>query len=248
MTSPISATHTPNTAWRRVAQALQQRICSGQLEAGQRLDTEAALAQAHGVNRHTVRRALTDLQERGLVRSVRGSGTYVQAFAIEMALGRRTSHRESLRQAGLRGEIHILSEQRLRATAEVADALGVERRSRVLCLRTLGLTHDQVLHVGERYFPLPRFGALPHEVKLSGSISLGFVACGVSQYHRASSQVAAQIPPEEIANALQQNPQRPALMVLSLNVDGSKQPIEYAKTWFAGDRVTLNIQFDEESP
>src|SRR5919197_299343 len=37
------------------------------------------IAETYRVNRHTVRRALATLAERGLVRAERGSGTYVEA-------------------------------------------------------------------------------------------------------------------------------------------------------------------------
>jgi GntR family phosphonate transport system transcriptional regulator len=38
---------------------------------------------------------------------------------------------------------------------------------------------------------------------------------------------------------------RPVLLVSSVNVDPSGVPIEYALTWFAGDRVSLTVKNDE---
>lgn len=68
--APVRAADTePNTPkYRQVAEALQQEIATGALTAGQRLPSEAALAERHGVSSGTVRRALAKLREEQLVR------------------------------------------------------------------------------------------------------------------------------------------------------------------------------------
>jgi DNA-binding GntR family transcriptional regulator len=54
--------------WRQIEQVLTSEIEAGTLEAGSRLPTEPALAERFGVNRHTVRRAVSSLVDRGLVK------------------------------------------------------------------------------------------------------------------------------------------------------------------------------------
>ncbi|MDT8264240.1 GntR family transcriptional regulator, partial [Roseomonas sp. DSM 102946] len=66
-------------AWKRIADGLEAEIAAGCFPRGARLPTEAQLATQYGVNRHTVRRALSALAERGLVRATQGSGTFVEA-------------------------------------------------------------------------------------------------------------------------------------------------------------------------
>ncbi|GGT33097.1 GntR family transcriptional regulator [Nonomuraea spiralis] len=48
------------------------------VQSGQRLPSELDLAEQYGIARMTVRRAMKELRERGLIRSVHGKGTYVQ--------------------------------------------------------------------------------------------------------------------------------------------------------------------------
>ena len=52
---------------------------AGTIAPGEKLPGETEIAETYRVNRHTVRRALATLAERGLVRAERGSGTYVEA-------------------------------------------------------------------------------------------------------------------------------------------------------------------------
>ena len=52
--------------WRRIAETVGAEIASGTFAQGDRLPTEAALSRRFGVNRHTVRRAVRDLEGPGL--------------------------------------------------------------------------------------------------------------------------------------------------------------------------------------
>lgn len=82
----------------RCADALRRSILSGELETGVRLPPERTLAESFGVNRVTVRSALTRLLATGLVSVRQGSGYVVRDFTtdggpelvpgiIELALG-----------------------------------------------------------------------------------------------------------------------------------------------------------------
>lgn len=104
-----SETPERDSFWSRIAQQLADAIGQGQYTPGERLPSEHALAEQFGVNRHTIRRSLAHLGQRGLVRSTQGRGTFVEAFAVDLALGKRTRHRQSLAQAGVRGACKFCS-------------------------------------------------------------------------------------------------------------------------------------------
>ena len=59
--------------------------------------------------------------------------------------------------------------------------------------------------------------------------------------------VTAELPSAEVAAQLRQPTSRPELQVESLNVDLAGTPIEWARAWFAGDRVKLTIGHDEHA-
>lgn len=231
--------------WTRIAAELAEAIGSGIYAPGQRLPSEHALAEQFGVNRHTIRRSLSSLCTQGLVRITQGSGTYVEDFAVDLVLGKRTRHQQGLAQAGLRGSLVVRQEQVVPATAAVAKALQVPVRSKVLALRVMGEAEGQPLHVSERYFPLPRFDRLAAVVRDTGSITAGFSAHGVADYTRRESRITAELPDAQVAIELRQPASRPVLLVESLNVDPAGVPIEWARAWFAGDRVKLTIAHDE---
>jgi len=88
----------PSTSADRCADALRRSILSGELDTGVRLPPERALAESFGVNRVTVRSALTQLLATGLLSVRQGRGYIVRDFekdggpelvpgVIELALG-----------------------------------------------------------------------------------------------------------------------------------------------------------------
>ena len=80
--------------WRQVADDIERGIADGTFAAGDRLPGETEIAETYRVNRHTVRRALATLAERGLVRAERGSGTYIEAQRLAYPLRSRTRFSE----------------------------------------------------------------------------------------------------------------------------------------------------------
>ncbi len=67
----------PGYLWAAVAEHLAARIEAGDLPPGARLPGERDLAAEYGVALMTARRAIRDLRERGLVRTLPSKGTFV---------------------------------------------------------------------------------------------------------------------------------------------------------------------------
>lgn len=64
--------------WQRVAAIVEARIASGELPPGAMLRGERAMAEELGVSMWTVRRAVRDLRERGIVVTLPQKGTFVR--------------------------------------------------------------------------------------------------------------------------------------------------------------------------
>jgi DNA-binding GntR family transcriptional regulator len=64
--------------YEQAADYVAARIASGELEPGQKLPAERDLADDWGIGYQTVRRAMQELRDRGLVVSRVGKGTFVR--------------------------------------------------------------------------------------------------------------------------------------------------------------------------
>lgn len=244
--SPLVLPDPAHSFWARIAREIAEAIGRGIYAPGERLPSENTLAQQYGVNRHTIRRSLSTLGQLGLVRASQGSGTFVEDFAIDLVLGKRTRHRQNLDQAGLKGGLRLLRSFGERCDAGVARALKQRTGSQVLHLVVLGDGGGQPLHVSDRYFPLPRFSGLDAHLQETGSITEAFALLGVVDYTRQQSRISARLPSADVAEQLRQATTRPALYVTSVNIDSDGHPIEYARTWFAGDRIALTVDHDHD--
>ncbi|MEU1736392.1 GntR family transcriptional regulator [Streptosporangium sp. NPDC020145] len=72
--------------YRQIADDLRQQIAKKTLSPGQRLAAEADLAHKYGVGVDTVRDALALLRTEGVVRTVRGEGSYIREQAERVVL------------------------------------------------------------------------------------------------------------------------------------------------------------------
>ncbi len=86
--------------WREISQNLERRIEIKELRPGDKLPTEYELSHEFMVNRHTVRRALSYLQDKGVVESTQGRGSFVRRMTEPMRLGRRPRFSEAVREKG----------------------------------------------------------------------------------------------------------------------------------------------------
>ncbi len=66
-----------NRIYARLENDLRQDILASRLSDGEALPTEKELSESYGVSRNTVRHALANLVEEGLLKKVHGSGTFV---------------------------------------------------------------------------------------------------------------------------------------------------------------------------
>jgi len=63
--------------WQRVAARIEQQIADGTLPPGAMLRGERSMAEEYGVAIGTVRRAVRDLRDRGLLVTLPAKGTFV---------------------------------------------------------------------------------------------------------------------------------------------------------------------------
>ncbi|TYK50742.1 GntR family transcriptional regulator [Actinomadura decatromicini] len=130
------------TAWgayARITTALRQRITDGTYAPGARLPGEVVLCVEFGVARNTVRRALSALQDEGLINVRTGVGHFVRDEAAPPRT--RSEHiAAQLRQQIESG--HFLPGDALPGEMQIARRYGVSRftaRTALVALETAGL-------------------------------------------------------------------------------------------------------------
>lgn len=228
--------------WRAIADALRADISDGRYGAGSKLPTEAVLAERFGVNRHTVRHALSALVEDGLVRTRRGSGAFVTARPTDYPLSKRVRFHENLRAAGRTPAKKVLQIETRAATEGEASALDTYTGDQVCAYLGLSLADGQPIAIFESVFPVLRLPGIETALQESSSVTAALRIVGIADFTRASTRLTAVRADPTHALHLQLTEGAPLLRSTSVNVDAARTPVEYGRTFFAGDRVTLTLE------
>ncbi|WP_424973554.1 phosphonate metabolism transcriptional regulator PhnF [Dinoroseobacter sp. S124A] len=227
--------------WKAIASALRSDIAEGRYGTGDKLPTEAALSERFGVNRHTVRHALSALVEDGLVRTRRGAGAFVAARPTDYPISSRVRFHENLLAAGRRPEKRILHIEERAATAGEAQALQVPEGDQICAYFGLSLADAQPIGLFESVFPATRLPGIQNALLAERGVTDALRVVGVEDYTRASTRLTAVLADATQALHLQMREGDPLLKSTGVNVDPQGRPIEFGRAFFAGDRVTLTL-------
>jgi GntR family transcriptional regulator, phosphonate transport system regulatory protein len=236
---------TTTPLWSSIATALRAEIGAGQYSPGDRLPTEAALARRFGVNRHTVRHALSGLVEDGTITTRRGAGAFVTRPPTDYPLGRRVRFHQNLAAAGRLPEKRFLHIETRTASAEESEALDLPPTAQVHRVEGVSLADGLPIAHFISTFPAARLPDLPAHLHRTGSVTQALAASGIPDYTRASTRLSARRATALQARHLMLREGDPVLFSFSINIDPAGQPVELGQTAFVGDHVTLSIHPDD---
>ncbi|HEV7344086.1 MAG TPA: phosphonate metabolism transcriptional regulator PhnF [Devosia sp.] len=228
--------------WRRIADAIRLDIVGGKLASGDRLPSEAVLAQRFSANRHTVRRALAVLAEEGVVGAEQGRGTFVRrARRLSYPIGRRTRFRE-----GLSGQAEHLTSQSLghrieNATATIAAALALKPGAKVVRTEGLSLADGRPVSRSTTWLPYRLFPDFGERLAQLASMTQVFGSYGIADYSRASTRISARHADVEETRLLSLAPGAILLVSEAVDVDAEGGPLSYALSRFPAERMELVV-------
>jgi GntR family phosphonate transport system transcriptional regulator len=230
------------TLWRRIADDIEQEIVAGAYASGERLPGEVEIATRFDVNRHTVRRALAELAERGLVRAERGSGTFVAPRRLAYPIGVRTRFSEIVGTAGHEAGGRLVADDEEPATRAVAQRLGLALGEPVVRLEILRSADRVPICVGTTWLPARRMADAAKVFRAKRGLTAIFAHYGIRDYRRQSTHISAAMADAVDAQLLRIAPGRPVLLVESTDVTATGEPLSTKRTRFAADRVELVVE------
>lgn len=142
----------PMPLYFQVAQRIERAVEQGELPPGSRLENEVALSERLGLSRPTVRRAIQELVNKGMLVRRRGIGTQVVRGQVTRRV-ELTSLFDDLSRESRRPGTKILTNEIIPATAQIASVLFIEEGSPVVHLRRLRSADDIPLAVLENFLP-----------------------------------------------------------------------------------------------
>ncbi|MEL6767787.1 MAG: phosphonate metabolism transcriptional regulator PhnF [Pseudomonadota bacterium] len=229
------------TLWERVMQALTSEIDDGSLTPGDRLPAESALMARFGCSRHTVRRALSELEDLGMLRIEQGRGAFVHDTAIHYRLSRRVTHSGNLIREGRRPSSRILEIDLRPADAEIGMGLAVAAGTPVRSITSLSFADDVPISLSQNFVEAGRWP----DIKLAKdgllSMSAVYAAMGFPSYRRLSTVILSRAPDANEARLLEQPTSRWVMVTKKVDAGPDGTPICYGITAWCADRVQFVI-------
>lgn len=125
---------------------------------GDLLPSERELSERYGLSRTTVRLALQELEQLGLVVRRHGRGTFVaDRSARSTNLSQQYSFTDQMRAVGRNPHTTILEFRELVADRNIAEHMGIRVGDKVFKLKRLRLADDVPMMVERTYLPMRKF-------------------------------------------------------------------------------------------
>ena len=232
----------PVPLYYQVAAQLEEAIAEGHLPPGFKLDNEVSLADQLGLSRPTMRRAIQELVDKGMLVRKRGVGTQVVHGRVRREL-ELTSLYDDLRATGQTPRTVVLVNRREPASAQVADELGIEEGAEVLHLERLRLADDDPLAVLRNWLPSKLISPSNEELEKGGLYEL--IRAGGTHVQIARQRIGARGATTEEARLLGGRKNGAVLTMQRTAYADSGRAVEFGNHCYRPDAYSFEVTLVE---
>lgn len=165
----LMAGNSPLPLYVQIRDSLRRQILEGHYQVHERLPSENAMMKSFGVSRITIRQALRDLHNEGLVFSAQGKGTFVSKPKAVQNVQRLEGFGEAMGAQGYEASARVLSIRQLKAPKAVVAALDLHLGDEVVEVKRVRYLNREPVCVENSYFPMD-VGRQMFGLDLSGDI------------------------------------------------------------------------------
>lgn len=240
----MSALHTPPqpTLHGRIREDLRERIVRGVLQPNDRVPSESELMAQYGVSRITVRQALDDLRNEGLIVKVAGKGTFVAGARPSQELARLEGFGEAMARGGHRIVNRVVSHVLVPAASQVAERLRLDAGAQVSEIRRVRYLDSAPVSFEVTYLP-PRVGERLRGEDLAGRDIFLILESdyGITLGH-ADVQIGAISADAGLATALSVAPGTALLRIERLTWTADGMPLDFEYLYVRGDAFQYTLR------
>jgi GntR family transcriptional regulator len=227
-------------AYKRIQNAIRQRIDSEELKPGDVVESERELARIHGVSLMTARHALAALAQEGVVERRHGAGTFVAPPQVHF--NTLHSYTEQMASLGLVAHSKILSSGVVNREHDIAARFGLSPTNPLVRIERVRSVSDEPVALEVCYLPAEEYAVLM-EVPLDRNSLFKTLEreCGVELAY-ADEEVDATHADHRIAKLLGVPTGAPLLRIRQLIFSTKGRATVYVTGLYRSGRHTLRIR------
>lgn len=228
----------PEPLWHQAEMALRFLIDRGEWAPGMQIPNEDKLCEMLGISRITLRHALRNLEEAGMLRREHGRGTFVRSATMVAGVRGLTSFTDEMQTLALSPGTRLLAAQIIRASGATAEALEIAEGEEVVQLRRLRLGNGQPIGIQTTHLPASRVPGLFEAASEVTSLyrwlkdSAGIVPVRAKEVYRVGAVA------KDDAIDLELPAGTPAFEVERITFD-ARAPFEFAVSTMRADRYEI---------
>ena len=242
--------NSPVPKYLQICQWLRELINTGRFKGGEKLPSEIELSKMCGVNRNTLRQAISELVSEGLLEKIKGVGSFVvESPSVELHhdISRIASFKDYFGSANLEEKTIVLELEHGVADKKIADRLLLGAERKVVLLKRLRTGDGVPFIYEESYLPYNLFKDLTVE---DASGSLYRVISEKFKINLVKShQVIRAVNLSKKISTMFNLPEKSAgLFMENLTNDGNNTPVELLYSYCRGDKYLLELELGEYRP
>ncbi|MEZ0072373.1 GntR family transcriptional regulator [Planotetraspora sp. GP83] len=251
-----------SSLYQQVAAEVRRAIYTGALGPGDQIPTETDLMEAHGVSRNTVRLALGELENEGLILRMRRRGTFVrerrpllmrpqdefrpldEVHPLNAGEPRFDSFVHAVTSEGRRADQNI-QVSIVEPPEDVATRLALTDKALAVVRRRLRFVDGQPYNTYDSYFPLDLVG--DSEIARPGDIKRGANRVLEELGHpqvRVIDDISARMPTPDETLQLQLEPGTPVVVYVRVGYDRDDTPVRVAVSVLPADKHLIRYELE----
>jgi GntR family transcriptional regulator len=231
----------------QLKQHIESQIRSGTWQPGDQVPSEAVLGAKFHISRTTVRQALGELVNQGMLTRVQGKGTFVAHPRIRQRLTRLTGFTEDFQARGIKPSSQLLRQGKEPADSRVASALQITEGTSVIVLERLRLADDLPMAVEISHLPDHLFPSFNAEEFPDGSLYTYLAEKFNTIPTTAHQDMEAIACAQPQARILGLSKGSPVLHIYRTTFDHFGGPFEQVESFYRGDRYVFQAELTNEN-
>ncbi|MEW6578927.1 MAG: GntR family transcriptional regulator [Chloroflexota bacterium] len=231
--------YSPIPIYLQLEEQLEQLIVNGAWRPKEPLPSDHSLAQTFQISVMTVRQAMSQLVNKGLIYRERGRGTFVSPRLLDHHLTRLEGFTEDMRSRGLSSSSRILTFDISPASSLVTDSLALEAETPVLHIERLRLVDDRPVAIHDAYLTYLDISREELEAVESLYALLERKGVWLTEAYETLEAIAAS---KDMADLLRVERGAPLLKASRTSWDRSNRPIELVYAIYRADFYRYGIR------
>ncbi|GAB6138794.1 phosphonate metabolism transcriptional regulator PhnF [Halanaerobaculum tunisiense] len=227
--------NSPIPLYYQLENIIREKIEQGDYEEGDKIPSERKLSDQFNLSRMTIRKAIENLVDEGLLHRKRGKGTFVSQEKLDPISG-LIGHVESMKIRGIDCISKVVNQELLIPRKEIGNRLELSEDEKVILTERLRLARGKIIGFERSYVPYSVCPTLLEVDLAEASIYKCLIEAGYNPT-KARDEVEAILADDKLSDLLKIENSCAVLRKKRVTFSNNK-PIEFSYNYYRGDKMS----------